>query len=172
MKVATSTRNLVLLTAAFLVAPSPSRGQAPGLPAQVVKINPVVSTATYPTVDYGSPIKSSDDKPGTTTWRIVKGTGNCCENYLSVTRGGRLLDFGGSYLNYSDDRGLTWSSVRPIEPLVNGEGAVAVAPDGDVVGVEWDPTRAGRNLGGVAVAAVALLSELKDRSPSKDRWSY
>lgn len=139
MKIATSTRNLVILTAALLLAPSVTRAQAPGLPAQVVKINPVVSTATYPTLDYGSPSKSNDDKQGTTTWRIVKGTGNCCENYLSVTRGGRLLDFGGSYLNYSDDRGLTWSSVRPIEPLVNGEGAVAVAPDGDIVGVEWDP---------------------------------
>jgi hypothetical protein len=109
------------------------------LPAQVVTISPPVSTETYSTLDYGSPSTSADDKPGTTSWRVVKGTGNCCENYLSVTRGGRLLDFGGSYLNYTDDRGLTWSSVRPLEPLVNGEGAVAVAPDGDVVGVEWDP---------------------------------
>jgi hypothetical protein len=139
MRVGTNSRTLVVLAAAILLAPAVIRAQAPGLPAQVVTINPAVSTATYSTLDYGSASTSSDDKPGTTTWRIVKGTGNCCENYLSVTRAGRLLDFGGSYLNFSDDRGVTWSSVRPLEPLVNGEGAVAVAPDGDVVGVEWDP---------------------------------
>jgi hypothetical protein len=139
MKVGTSSRNLVVFAAALLLAPSLSRAQAPGLPAQVVKINPPVSTAAYPVLEYGNPKKSNDDKQGTTTWRIVKGTGNCCENYLTISRQGRLFDFGGSYLNYSDDRGLTWSSVRPVQPLVNGEGAVAIAPDGDVVGVEWDP---------------------------------
>ena len=132
-------RTLASFSAALVFAPVALRAQAPGLPAQIVTINPAVSTAAYPTLDYGSPSTSADDKQGTTTWRVVKGTGNCCENYLTVTRQGRLFDFGGSYLNYTDDRGLTWSSVRPQEPLVNGEGAVAVAPDGDVVGVEWDP---------------------------------
>jgi hypothetical protein len=29
--------------------------------------------------------------------------------------------------------------VRPLEPLVNGEGTVDVAPNGDIIGVEWDP---------------------------------
>jgi hypothetical protein len=111
----------------------------PGLPAQVVKISPPVSTASYKTLDFGNPNIASDDKFGITNWRIVKNTGNCCENYLATTRNGRLLDFGGSYINFSDDRGLTWSSVRPVQPLVNGEGAIAVAPNGDVVGVEWDP---------------------------------
>ncbi len=128
----------ILLLVAALV-PAVVRAQTAGLPAQIVKIAPAVSTATYPTVDYGNGATSSNDKQGTTSWRIVKGTGNCCENYLTISRQGRLFDFGGSYLNFSDDRGLTWSSVRPVEPLVNGEGAVAVASNGDVVGVEWDP---------------------------------
>jgi hypothetical protein len=109
------------------------------LDAQVVPIQPQVTSSTYPTVDYGHDAGSTDDQQGTTTWRVVNGTGNCCENYVTVARSGRLLDFGGSYLNFSDDRGVTWFSVRPIEPLVNGEGAVAAAPGGDVVGVEWDP---------------------------------
>ena len=113
--------------------------ELPGLPAQIVKITPPISTATYGTIEYGNGKKSDDFRSGTTNWRIVGETGNCCENYLTVTRQGRLLDFGGSYINYTDDRGLTWNSVRPLEPLVNGEGAIAVAPDGDIVGVEWDP---------------------------------
>jgi hypothetical protein len=109
------------------------------LNAQVVPIQPQVTSASYPTADYGNDAGSADDKQGTTTWRVVNGTGNCCENYVTVTRSGRLLDFGGSYLNFSDDRGVSWRSVRPLEPLVNGEGAVVAALGGDVVGVEWDP---------------------------------
>jgi hypothetical protein len=103
------------------------------LQAQVVDIQRPVSTQTYETID------PSTGAAGTARWRVVQGTGNCCENYLTTTAGGRLLDFGGSYLNYSDDRGLTWKSVRPLEPLVNGEGTVDVAPNGDIIGVEWDP---------------------------------
>lgn len=143
MKLQPSCPRSMVGAAAILLLPATVWAQATvvpvGLPAQVVRITPTIANATYGTVDYGSSATSADDKQGTTSWRIVKGTGNCCENYLSVTRQGRLLDFGGSYLNFSDDRGLTWFSVRPIEPLVNGEGAVAVAPNGDVVGVEWDP---------------------------------
>jgi hypothetical protein len=75
---------------------------------------------------------------GTTTWRVVKDTGNCCENHLGMSSGGRLFDIGGSFVNYTDDRGLSWTSVRPPEPLVNGEGSMAMAPNGDVIGVTWD----------------------------------
>jgi hypothetical protein len=131
---------LMIALIVLLLTTSISHAQElPGLPAQVVKINPVITTAIYGTVDFGSSNTSADDKQGTTEWRIIKGTGNCCENYLTLNQQGRLFDFGGSYINYTDDRGLTWSSVRPLEPLVNGEGAIAVAPDGDIVGVEWDP---------------------------------
>lgn len=66
-------------------------------------------------------------------------TGNCCENYVTVSSQGRLLDFGGTYVNFSDDRGQTWRQVRPQTPLVNGEGSIVNAPDGDVLGVGWDP---------------------------------
>jgi serine protease AprX len=109
------------------------------LPAQTVDIAPPVSTQTHPTVDYGDPSTSADDREGTTEWRIVKNTGNCCENHLTTTREGRLFDIGGSYVNYTDDRGLTWKSVRPLTPLVNGEGSITVAPNGDVLAIEWDP---------------------------------
>src|SRR5207247_5647023 len=51
---------------------------------------------------------------------------------------GRLYDIGGSWVNYSDDRGKTWMSVRPLEHLVNAEGAMALAPNGDVLAFTWD----------------------------------
>lgn len=105
----------------------------PGLPAQVVSITRPASLNTYATTDY------SKKKTGTTTWRVVQGTGNCCENYLTTTKQGRLLDFGGSFVNYTDDRGLTWHQVQPLNPLVNGEGTIVVNPNGDIDAIGWDP---------------------------------
>ena len=95
--------------------------------------------AKYPTVDFGRSNSAKDDRATTTDWTVVLSTGNCCENYLTSNSQGRLYDFGGSYINFTDDRGKSWKQVRPLTPLVNGEGAIAMAPGGDVVGVEWDP---------------------------------
>lgn len=139
--------------------------ELPGLPAQIVDISPPAATETYPTTDL------TKGRTGTTTWTVVQGTGNCCENYLQATSGGRLLDFGGSYLNYTDDRGATWKSVRPIEPLVNGEGAVVVGPNGDVLGVEWDPY-SGDHLLSIkydAAQATWLYQEMPLKTPFYDR---
>jgi hypothetical protein len=127
----------VLVAVAALAAVTAGSGQAATVPtalqAQVVDIQRPVSVQTYKTID------PSTGGTGTQRWRVVQGTGNCCENYLTTTSGGRLFDFGGSYLNYTDNRGISWKSVRSLEPLVNGEGTVNVAPNGDVIGVEWDP---------------------------------
>jgi hypothetical protein len=121
------TGTAVLATTASAQLPVP-------LDAQIVPITPEVREAVYPAVEYGKTARAAE-----TRWRVVEATGNCCENYLTTTPGGRLYDFGGTYINYSDDRGLTWKSVRTITPLVNGEGTIALAPGGDVVGVGWDP---------------------------------
>src|SRR5688572_14737730 len=113
----------------------PASQELVGLPAQIVAVTKETSTQSHTTTDYSNGTAMS----GTTTWRVVKDTGNCCENHLGLSKGGgRLFDIGGSYINYSDDRGLTWFSVRPPEPLVNGEGSIAVAPNGDVLGITWD----------------------------------
>ena len=57
----------------------------------------------------------------------------------AVLSQGRLLDFGGTYINFSDDRGKSWKQVRPQTPLVNGEGTIDLAPNGDVIAIGWDP---------------------------------
>jgi hypothetical protein len=105
----------------------------PGLPAKVVSITRPTALKTYATVDY------SKKTVGKTTWRVVQGTGNCCEDYLTSTPKGRLLDFGGSFINYTDDQGLHWHQVQPLNPLVNGEGAIVVNPNGDIDAIGWDP---------------------------------
>jgi hypothetical protein len=109
------------------------------LEATVVSIDRAQTKRTYPSVDHGSSKSAKDDKKGTTAWRVVEETGNCCENYVTTSREGRLFDFGGTYVNFSDDRGLTWKQVRPLTPLQNGEGTIAVAPNGDIIGIGWDP---------------------------------
>jgi hypothetical protein len=110
-----------------------ARADAQGLPATVQTVSFAKQTISYP-------VYSPDGAQiGTTAWRVLRGTGNCCENHLGATRTGRLLDFGGAYLNFSDDQGLTWKRVRPAEPLVGPEGTVVNAPGGDIVGVTWDP---------------------------------
>lgn len=106
---------------------------APGLPANVEAVNFPKRTISYPV------LSPSGQQIGTTAWRVVTGTGNCCENHLGATKTGRLLDFGGAYLNFSDDQGQTWKRVRPVEPLLGPEGTVVNAPGGDIVGVTWDP---------------------------------
>lgn len=70
-------------------------------------------------------------------WRTVQGTGNCCENYLTTTPSGRILDQGGSNLAFSDDEGQSWSFVLSPLILLAGEGSVTPAPDGDIVAFDW-----------------------------------
>jgi len=126
------------LAAAPALLPGPA-GAFDELTPSIVPFAPPVSTANYRTVDYGATAAQTDDRFAVTKWRVVEGTGNCCETYVTTTSSGRLLDFGGRYIHFSDNRGLTWSRVQPIVPLLNGEGAIVVAPDGDVLGVQWDP---------------------------------
>ncbi|MDQ3991071.1 MAG: hypothetical protein M3245_02005 [Actinomycetota bacterium] len=115
----------------------PLESQEAGIPAQIVDFTPDLTVLkSYPTVDHTDP---EGPRQGSTEWRVVVGTGNAAEVWLTATKEGRLLDLGGRYINYSDDLGQTWKSVRPLEPLVNAEGSVVVAPGGDLVAVTWDP---------------------------------
>ncbi|HVF52017.1 MAG TPA: hypothetical protein VNC78_00240 [Actinomycetota bacterium] len=114
-------------------------GSARDVDAQVVDYSPPIRTESYKVTDYGRTDSAKDDKVSKAKFRVIERTGNCCENYLSTNKDGRLFDLGGSYINYTDDNGKTWKSVRPPTGLVNGEGAISMAPGGDVVGIEWDP---------------------------------
>ncbi|MGH2757270.1 MAG: hypothetical protein ACRDI3_05725 [Actinomycetota bacterium] len=119
---------------AALMVPAGTSAQVGGLPATVQDYGAATSQElSYPVAG------SRGEARGQATWRVVAGTGNCCENYLSSSARGRLFDFGGSYLRYSDDLGLSWKEVRSVTRLVNGEGAVSGAPGGDIVGATWDP---------------------------------
>jgi hypothetical protein len=90
-------------------------------------------------------------------WRTIGRSGNFAESYISVAPNGVIYDFGGNYLTFSSDEGRTWFRVLPNRSMF-GEGAVALAPGGDVVGVGWD------------VGTDTVLSFRLDRS--EGRWDY
>lgn len=107
---------------------------------------------------------------GTTKWHWTPTGGNCCETYVA-TSGNRLLEYGGTYPFYSDDRGRTWTEVNFLTPLYNGEGALVGGPGGDVFGVGWD-AYTGDHLQGVKYTAATKTWEVAEapiKTPFFDR---
>ena len=107
------------------------------------------------------PIYDADGGPtGERTWRTVRGTGNCCENYLAASPDGQLFDMGGDYLFTTPDDGESWTRVGPSTPYpVTSEGCVSAAPGGDVCAIDWNPYSPDR------LIAYKYVAE-------EDRWYY
>jgi hypothetical protein len=108
--------------------------------ATPTKVTVPVRTSSYGVYD------AKGHKSGTARWRISPAGGNCCETYVSSTRSGRVVESGGTYPWYTDDRGKHWYEVKFDVPdqndngqaIAGGEGATVVGPDGSVYGVTWD----------------------------------
>lgn len=120
---------------AGLRAPQPKATPFALEAAVVDYTNAIPMDARYPVLD------PSGKPAGSARWRVVVGTGNCCENYLAAGPDGRIYDFGSTYLVFSDDEGKTWKQVRPARTVAatGGEGTIVLAPNGDVLGVTWIP---------------------------------
>ena len=115
------------------------------LPTTTTKMAEQSKVKTYKVVD------AKGRKVGTQKWRVTSAGGNCCEVLVTATRSGRLIEFGGTYPIFSDDEGRTWNEVAPLLPstsrlpnpgprkIAGGEGTVVQSPDGDILGVGWDP---------------------------------
>ena len=80
--------------------------------------------------------------------------GNCCEHYLAGTKEGWIVNFGGEYPTWSEDRGHTWQEYQPsifsqlgcLEPKPTvpgqeglGEGSIVQATNGDLISMGWFP---------------------------------
>jgi len=93
---------------------------------------------------------------GTSPWTVYGNEhgGNCCEHYLAATKEGWILNFGGEYPTWSEDRGHTWQEYRPsifsqlgcMEPKPTvpgqeglGEGSIVQATNGDLISMGWFP---------------------------------
>jgi hypothetical protein len=127
------------LAAAALSAPPNA------LPTSASKRPEKATVKSFPVYD------AKGRKTGTAKWRLTKAGGNCCEVLVTTTRSGRIIEFGGTYPIYSDDRGVTWTEIAPAVPstskipnpgprqIAGGEGTVVQAPGGDILGIGWDP---------------------------------
>ncbi len=93
---------------------------------------------------------------GNASWSVYGNEegGNCCEHYLAATKEGWILNFGGEYPTWSEDRGHTWQEWQPTlitqfgcrtpkytipgqEGL--GEGSIVQATNGDLISMGWFP---------------------------------
>lgn len=124
------------LLAGVAVATVPVPNDVPAQPGVITAVkthNDVVSWDRY---------NAAGKRIGTKSWRRTDAGGDCCEVYGHTTQSGRIYEFGGTYLLYSDNRGVDWKQISYALPpgvVPNGEGAVTIAPNGDVVGITWDP---------------------------------
>lgn len=90
------------------------------------------------------------------TWSVFGNEegGNCCEHYLAATKEGWIMNFGGEYPTWSEDRGHTWQDYQPellaqfgcieFKPTVPGqeglgEGSIVQATNGDIIAMGWFP---------------------------------
>jgi len=109
------------------------------LPGALVEAPVTPSSVASAKLNSYKVLDASGEEIGTRTWRTVKGLGNCCETYVATDANGRLYEYGGSNLYFSDDQGASWSMVSNIVPTLGAEGAIVGAPGGDMLAVNWDP---------------------------------
>src|SRR3954451_11672666 len=141
--------------------------------ATATKVAVAVRTSTYGVYD------AKGHKTGSARWRISAPGGNCCETYVSSTRSGRIVESGGTYPWYTDDRGKHWYQVKFDIPdqndngkaIAGGEGATVIGPHDDVYGVTWD-AYSGDHLQAYRYTAQTKkwdVSEVVMKSPFYDR---
>lgn len=168
MLLRTRTRRLGLVAAALGTLVGGAALAAPSVPPEPTTVTPYPSqlrAATYAVYD------ARGHRTGTARWHWTPTGGNCCEVYVTATRTGGLLEYGGSYPYSSSDHGRTWSRVSFATPLYNGEGAIVAGPHGDAFGVGWD-AYTGDHLQGVRYTAATRTwqtAEAPLKSPVFDR---
>ena len=102
----------------------------------------------------GDPFEN--DTWGNSSWAVFGNElgGICCEHFLAATKEGWILNFGGEYPTWSEDRGHTWNEYLPtifsqfgcLEPKPTvpgqeglGEGSIVQATNGDLISMGWFP---------------------------------
>src|SRR3954465_9553958 len=157
--------------AAFAGVTGPAAPPTSG--ATATKVAVPVRTSTYGVYD------AKGHKSGSARWRISPAGGNCCETYVSSTRSGRVVESGGTYPWYTDDRGKHWFEVKFDIPdqndngkaIAGGEGATVIGPHDDIYGVTWD-AYSGDHLQAYRYTAQTTkwdVSEVVRKSPFYDR---
>jgi len=98
-------------------------------------------------LDYPYPIKRDFkvldpvtlEETDITKWAVfdVNYGGNANEHYLATTKDGWILNLGGNFPYWSENRGLDWHDYSPGIPISASEGAIMGTPDRDIVAMTW-----------------------------------
>lgn len=137
-------------------------------PLDSVPTQRLVNTSTF-FRSYPTRLPDGADGPSK-AWTVIKGSGNGAENYVAANAAGLLVNVGGG-VRVSRNGGLTWSQVITTRAGSENEGAVATAPNGDIVAVEWGAFSADRLQSYKYTAATDswLTSEVPLHTPFFDR---
>ena len=118
---------------------------------EMVDTIPAISPWEFTTIDLNF------NESTTTTWAVFNKDygGNCCEHYLATTIEGDILNIGGEYPVWSEDRGHAWDTYIPeVLPEIGqcitavptnpgqeglGEGSIVQATNGDIISMSWFP---------------------------------
>ncbi len=118
-----------------------------------------------------------------TTWAVFDASygGNCCEHYLATDIDGQILNIGGEYPVFSEDRGHVWDTYIPTilpdtqcrTPVPTnpgneglGEGSIVQATNGDIISMSWFPYP------GADLKLDKFYAILYDESEGEWTWCY
>jgi len=138
-------KTLFLITIALLTLSTAFTGCLDGGSDNKGKETPSPPPANWPYEDVRNftTINLATNETYNTSWAVFNRSkgGNCCEHYLATTHSGWIMNLGGEYPTWSEDRGKNWSQYAPITRPVDGlgEGAIIEAPNGDILANSWYP---------------------------------
>ena len=118
-----------------------------------------------------------------TSWAVFDKNygGNCCEHYIATTIEGDILNIGGEYPVWSNDRGHEWDTYIPeflTDPTCRtpvptnpgeeglGEGSIVQATNGDYISMSWFPYVGGDG------KLDKFYAILYDASEDEWKWCY
>lgn len=138
--------------------------------------------------DHGDPrefitIDLRTNQSTNTTWAVFNKDygGNCCEHYIATTIEGDIMNIGGEYPVYTEDRGHQWTTYTPATlpdfqcrtfvPTNSGqeglgEGSIVQATNGDIISMSWFPYI------GADLKADKFYAILYDDSEEQWSWCY
>ena len=118
-----------------------------------------------------------------TSWAVFDKNygGNCCEHYIATSIDGDILNIGGEYPVWSNDRGHEWDTYIPeflTDPTCRtpvptnpgqeglGEGSIVQATNGDYISMSWFPYVGGDG------KLDKFYAILYDASEDEWKWCY
>ena len=144
---------------------------------EIIDPEPAIDPWQFTTIDLNM------NQSTNTTWAVFDKNygGNCCEHYIATSIEGTILNIGGEYPVWSNDRGQEWDTFIPgVIPDQTcrtfiptnpgqeglGEGSIVQATNGDWISMSWFPYVGGD------LKLDKFYAILYDESEMEWKWCY